>query len=104
MPPLPERTAIVGCPVATRSVSIDRVGTIRPATSTTAGMRRTTPSRSASKVSSPTPWAASSSTGTLRTRSGNWIRYGRGSPLISATVMGGAFAAAFCARDRVLAG
>ena len=50
MPPLPERVAMVGCPVATRSASMARVGTILPETSTTAGTRRTTPSRSALKV------------------------------------------------------
>ena len=104
MPPSPERVAIVGWPVATRSASMASVGTILPETSTTAGTRRTTPSKSASKVTSPMPCAASSRIGTLRTRSAKCMRWGRGSPLIVATVTGRALAAAAWSNGRVLAG
>ena len=89
IPALSDLMKMVSVPVTTRSISKLRDGMVTPCASMIIGTRRTMPSRSGLIVNRPRPAAASSSTGTLRSRPGNSNMKGCGSsPSIASPVTG----------------
>jgi hypothetical protein len=86
MPLPPAAKVMLSARAATRATSIAKLGKTRSRTAIAAGLRRRTPSSSATSVTIPRPLAAASSSATLAIRLADCGRYSPASSPASATI------------------